>query len=257
MNKILSIESVSAGYGGEIILKDVNLEISAHDFLGVIGPNGGGKTTLLKVMMGLIKPVRGKIIFTDGNDNDQRNLFGYLPQVSKSDNKFPIPVMEVVLSGLSKAGKWMNIPTKADKELARAIMEKTGILGLRDKVIGELSGGQMQRVFLARAIIASPRLLVLDEPNTYVDSNFEKDLYELLIELNKEMAVIVVSHDLGMVSSYVKTIACVNRGLHYHHSNVITEELLTAYNCPIDLIAHGDLPHRILKEHSHHDHDHH
>jgi len=166
MNKILSIESVSAGYGGEIILKDVNLEISAHDFLGVIGPNGGGKTTLLKVMMGLIKPVRGKIIFTDGNDNDQRNLFGYLPQVSKSDNKFPIPVMEVVLSGLSKAGKWMNIPTKADKELARAIMEKTGILGLRDKVIGELSGGQMQRVFLARAIIASPRLLVLDEPNT-------------------------------------------------------------------------------------------
>jgi zinc transport system ATP-binding protein len=257
MNKVLSIESVSAGYGDEIILKDIDLDIFAHDFIGIIGPNGGGKTTLLKVMMGLLKPVRGKIVFPGTSLSVSRNLFGYLPQLSKSDNKFPIPAYEVVLSGLVRRDRWINIPTKQEKETVRDIMEKTGVYHLRNKVIGDLSGGQMQRVFLARAIVSSPRLLVLDEPNTYVDSNFEKDLYELLIEFNKEMAIIVVSHDLGMISSYVKTIACVNRGLHYHHSNDITEELMNAYNCPIDLIAHGDLPHRILKEHHHHDHEHH
>ena len=109
----------------------------------------------------------------------------------------------------------------------------------------------MQRVLLARAIISLPELLVLDEPDTFVDNNFERDLYELLKELNKEMAIIMVSHDLGTISSYVKTIACVNRGLHYHHSNAITEKVLESYNCPIDLIAHGDLPHRVLKEHEH------
>ncbi|MEI6577187.1 MAG: ABC transporter ATP-binding protein [Bacteroidota bacterium] len=257
MNKILSLESVSAGYADEIVLKDVTLDILSHDFVGIIGPNGGGKTTLLKVMMGLIKPVKGSVNFPGAARQGLRNLFGYLPQLSKSDNKFPITVSEVVLSGLTKEDSWINIPSRKEKEIAIAMMEKTGIYHLKDKVIGELSGGQMQRAFLARAIISSPYLLVLDEPNTYVDSNFEKDLYELLLEFNKEMAIIVVSHDLGMVSSYVKTIACVNRGLHYHHSNIITEELMNAYNCPIDLIAHGELPHRILKEHSHHDHDHH
>jgi zinc transport system ATP-binding protein len=256
MNKVLSIESVSAGYGDEIILKDIDLDIYSHDFIGIIGPNGGGKTTLLKVMMGLLKPVRGKIVFPGESLSGSRNLFGYLPQLSKSDNKFPILAHEVVMSGLVRRDRWINIPTKTEKDSVRAIMEKTGVYHLRDKVIGDLSGGQMQRVYLARAIVASPRLLVLDEPNTYVDSNFEKDLYELLLEFNKEMAIVVVSHDLGMVSSYVKTIACVNRGLHYHHSNVITEELMNAYNCPIDLIAHGELPHRILKDHQH-DHEHH
>jgi zinc transport system ATP-binding protein len=128
-------------------------------------------------------------------------------------------------------------------------MEQMGILHLKHKAIGELSGGQMQRVFLARALIASPKLLVLDEPNTYVDKHFEESFYEILKELNEKMAIILVSHDLGIISSYVKSIACVNRHLHYHDSSEITQELLDNYPCPIDLITHGDLPHRVLKTH--------
>jgi zinc transport system ATP-binding protein len=107
----------------------------------------------------------------------------------------------------------------------------------------------MQRVFLARALIASPKLLVLDEPNTFVDKSFSKGFYEILKELNKEMAIILVSHDLGMISSYVKTIACICRYLHYHDSSEITREVLDSYSCPIELIAHGDMPHRVLKNH--------
>ena len=116
--------------------------------------------------------------------------------------------------------------------------------------IGDLSGGQMQRVFLCRAIISSPRLLILDEPTTYVDSNFEKEFYPILEELNKTIAIVMVSHDLGTICSYVKTIACVNRELHYHHSNLITPEQLQSYHCPLELLTHGPVPHRVLKKHS-------
>jgi zinc transport system ATP-binding protein len=115
--------------------------------------------------------------------------------------------------------------------------------------IGELSGGQMQRIFLSRALISNPQLLILDEPNTYVDKTFEENLYNLLGELNKEMAVLLVSHDVGTVSSIVKSIACVNGGLHYHDSNKISNEVLKAYNCPIEIVTHGTVPHRVLKHH--------
>jgi zinc transport system ATP-binding protein len=117
--------------------------------------------------------------------------------------------------------------------------------------IGELSGGQMQKVLLARAIVASPRLLILDEPNTFVDNKFEGELYEILVQLNKDMGIIIVSHDIGTISTYIKTIACVNRGLHYHKSNQISEEQLASYNCPIKLITHGEVPHTVLKKHNH------
>jgi zinc transport system ATP-binding protein len=130
-----------------------------------------------------------------------------------------------------------------------------GVAHLRDKSIGQLSGGQMQRVFLGRAIISEPRLLILDEPNTFVDNKFEHDLYELLHQLNHKMAILMVSHDVGTITTHVKTIACVNRNLHYHKSNIITQSQLTAYNCPIQLITHGDVPHTVLGEHHHHHHD--
>ncbi|MDE5638775.1 MAG: ATP-binding cassette domain-containing protein, partial [Odoribacter sp.] len=132
---------------------------------------------------------------------------------------------------------------------AHALLEKYGMRRYLKSPIGELSGGQMQRVFLCRAIISSPRLLILDEPMTYVDSNFEQEFYTILQELNQTMGIIMVSHDLGTICSYVKTIACVNRGLHYHTSNLITSEQLKSYNCPIELISHGPVPHRVLKKH--------
>jgi zinc transport system ATP-binding protein len=151
---------------------------------------------------------------------------------------------------MSKNG-FLKKYSRRDKELASQMMDKMGIANLKDKTIGELSGGQMQRVFLCRAIISSPKLLILDEPNTFVDNKFEGELYEHLRELNKTMAIILVSHDIGTITTYVKTIACVNREFHYHRSNVITQKQLSAYNCPIQLITHGDMPHTVLKKHDH------
>jgi len=124
-----------------------------------------------------------------------------------------------------------------------------GIFDIRDTAIGELSGGQMQRVFLCRALISEPKILLLDEPDTFVDNRFEGELYEKLRMLNQEMAIILVSHDMGTIASYVKTIACVNGNLHYHSSNRITQEDLDDYNCPIQIISHGQVPHIILKNH--------
>ncbi|MFO8022022.1 MAG: ATP-binding cassette domain-containing protein [Perlabentimonas sp.] len=247
MAKILEIESASAGYGQDIVLKDVNLTISDLDFIGVIGPNGGGKTTLLKLLLGELKPIKGKVVYYPQSPDE--TLFGYLPQTTNVDSKFPITVLDVVLSGLfGKKGVGGRF-TAQDKDLALAMLNQIGIAHLRNKPIGELSGGQIQRVFLSRALVSHPRLLILDEPNTFVDNKFEKELYELLKELNKEMAIIMVSHDLGTITSHVKSIACVNRHLHYHPSNIISTEQLAAYDCPIQIIAHGVVPHTVLSKH--------
>lgn len=251
MQKILEIKDVAAGYGNEIVLRDINLTINDHDFIGIIGPNGGGKTTLLKVILGLIKPYRGKVTFFDGKTGRSENIIGYLPQINQIDLRFPISVREVVLSGLmSKEGVFSRYSGK-QKRHAEDILNQLGIYDLRDKAIGELSGGQLQRVYLCRAIISSPRLLMLDEPNTFVDTRFETDFYEILKDLNTKMAIIVVSHDVGTISWYVKTIACVNKNLHYHPTNIITQEQLTSYNCPIQIITHGDVPHTVLEIHKH------
>lgn len=247
MGKIFEFTSVSAGYDDEIVLKDVNFTVGDNDFVGVIGPNGGGKTTLLKLILSEIKPKRGTIEYFKREPNEV--LFGYLPQVIGIDKKFPISVMEVVLSGLLGRKGIMGRYTGHDKRLALSLLQRMEIQHLKDKAIGELSGGQMQRVFLCRALISRPRLLILDEPNTFVDNKFEKELYELLQELNKEMAIIMVSHDLGTITTHVKTIACVNRQLHYHPSNLITTDQLAAYDCPIQIIAHGPVPHTVLHKH--------
>lgn len=242
---LLELKNITAGYERETILHQVNLAIDKQDFIGIIGPNGGGKTTLLKVILGLLKPFSGEVIY----HTSKQNLFGYLPQNSRFDQNFPIHVTEVVLSGLMSEKGLHKSYTRNDRHRAWELLEKYGMYDYRRTPIGDLSGGQMQRVFLCRAIISSPKMLILDEPTTYVDSNFEKEFYPILEELNKNMSIVMVSHDLGTICSYVKTIACVNRGLHYHHSNLITPEQLQSYNCPIELITHGKVPHRVLSEH--------
>ncbi len=251
MGKIIELIDISATYGEEIVLKDVNLTINSNDFIGIIGPNGGGKTTLVKLMVGLLKPVKGQIIKHKANGRDTKNQIGYLPQISRFDKRFPISVIDVVLSGLVSDKAVFKRYTQADKDKAVELLTRMGISDLYSRPIGELSGGQMQRVFLCRAIITSPSLLILDEPNTFVDSKFEADLYDILLELNKTMAIIVVTHDIGTISYYVKTIACVNKYLNYHPSNIITEKQLAAYGCPIQIITHGDIPHTVLKKHNH------
>ncbi|MGC9344159.1 MAG: metal ABC transporter ATP-binding protein [Bacteroidales bacterium] len=250
MKTLVKLDNISAGYEGKNILEKVNLEIKEKDFVGIIGPNGGGKTTLLKVILGLISPNKGSIRYYFSEDKqDFRKFIGYLPQQSSIDKKFPISVREVVLSGLISGKSFIKRYNKKDMKLADDLMEKTGLAGIWNKPVGELSGGQMQRVFLARALVSSPKLLILDEPDTFVDNRFEQELYETLRELNEEIAILLVSHDVGTISSYIKTIACVNGNLHYHSSNVISSEQLKIYNCPIDIIAHGPVPHRVLHEH--------
>ncbi len=250
MEKLVEIKDLYAGYGADPVLKDVNLDIYDNDFIGVIGPNGGGKTTLIKLLLGAIKPYRGKIQYFPEKSTSDKLSIGYLPQFQKIDKQFPISVLEVVLSGLMNRKKLLPGYTREEKEKAKKMLSQMGITHLEKNTIGELSGGELQRVLLCRAIISNPRMLLLDEPNTFVDNQFEGELYELLRELNEQMAILLVTHDLGTITPYVKTIACVNRVVHYHKSNVITEKQLSAYNCPIQLITHGEVPHTVLGKHN-------
>ncbi len=245
MEKLIEIENLSAGYEGAVVLEKINLNIYKNDFLGIIGPNGGGKTTLLKVILGLLKPYSGKI----QKDEEVENKIGYLPQFSLIDKKFPITVYEVVLSGLFANKGIFSGFGKVEKQQVDKILKDFGILDLKNKALYELSGGQLQKTFLGRAIVSTPKLLILDEPDTFVDSDFKAEFYKILNELNKKMAIVLVSHDIGMVSSQVRNIACVNRFLYYHDSPKITEDMLKVYSCPVELIAHGDIPHRVLKKH--------
>jgi zinc transport system ATP-binding protein len=249
--KILELQALKAGYDGHVVLEGVNLTVYEQDFLGIIGANGSGKTTLIKVLLGLLKPLAGRVHFSFAPGEKARKRIGYLPQQARFDKQFPISVQDVVLSGLTSKKGLFKPFSRQDKVVVDQVLEQMGILALKKQAIGTLSGGQMQRVFLARALVASPVLLVLDEPDTFVDQCFIGDFYKTLVELNHRVAIILVSHDLGMISSYVKTIAClsVHGHLYYHESNRITQKLLDSYNCPIDLITHGDLPHRVLGQH--------
>lgn len=248
MKPLIHVHNLTFSYGSEAVLEKVDLKIFEQDFIGVIGPNGGGKTTLLKAILGLVVPQSGKIYFREDLPRNKRPI-GYLPQVKHIDRKFPITVIDVVRSGsLMRPVPFPN--ARAERLAASALLEEMGIGGLERKAIGELSGGQMQRAFLCRALISDPKVLILDEPDTFVDNHFEWELYGKLRVLNERMAILLVSHDVGTISSYVKTIACINRTLHYHPSARITANDLKIYNCPLQLVIHGDVPHTILPKHS-------
>ena len=243
---LVSIKNMDVSYQKQLVLSDVSLSVFEHDFIGIIGPNGGGKTTLLKAILGLLKPQKGSVELAL-----DKSEIGYLPQGSQVDESFPITVNEVIASGLEHGLQIGFRKARTKQEKVDEIMERVGIMALRSRTVGELSGGEFQRAMLARAIISSPKLLVLDEPDTYVDNQFETELYSLLKELNEQMTILLVSHDIGTISPYIKTIACINRDLHYHSSNEISEEQLKVYNCPIEIITHGTVPHRVIKEHNH------
>lgn len=197
---LIEIENLRAAYDGQTVLHDVNLRVYAGDFLALTGPNGGGKTTLVRCILGLLKPVEGTLVFHSCRRSEGGKLrIGYLPQYSRIDRKFPITVEEVVLSGLGGSRPLFARFTKADREQAKAVMTRMGLDGLGDRAIGTLSGGQLQRTLLGRAIIADPEVLILDEPDTYMDSSSEARLYELLEELHHTCAIILVSHDAGAV----------------------------------------------------------
>lgn len=245
--KLLSINNVTVRYGTKVAVQDACFDIFSDDFTGVIGPNGGGKTSLIKAILGLV-PYEGTIEFTSGICTDNGTL-GYLPQQNNFDRSFPISVREIVLSGLQSGRRMVGRFSSAQKQKAGELMHMTGISHLAGKSAGELSGGELQRALLCRALISDPKLLILDEPATYVDNKFEHELYDILEQLNDHMAIVMVSHDIGTITSFVKSIICVNKTVHKHNTSELTSEMLENYNCPIQLVSHGDIPHTTLKRH--------
>ena len=252
MEKQIEIKNVTASYDTKPVLNCVSLDVWKYDFLGIIGPNGGGKTTLLKIILGLMKPSSGEVSFFENGKNVSSLKIGYLPQINPIDKRFPISVYEVVSSGLAGEKPLFKNFTSSQKERINDILIKMGLGKYSKRAIGELSGGQLQRTLLARAVVSSPQLLILDEPNTYVDKKFESQFYELLGEINKSTSIILVSHDVGTLLPMVKNVACVNETLHYHAGADMSDEWLSEkYSCPIEIVGHGDLPHRVLRKHEH------
>ena len=247
---LISLKDVSVGYDDrQKVLDHVNLDILPNDFIGVIGPNGGGKTTLVKTILKAL-PYSGEVQYSPVIGSDGYRAIGYLPQVSDIDKSFPISVCEVVLSGLQARKRLFGRYSAADKAKALQLLDLCGIESIARRPIGELSGGQLQRTLLCRALISDPKVLILDEPANFVDNKFEKELYAILRQLNDRMAIIMVSHDLGTITSHVKSIVCVNRHVHRHNSNDITPEHLHTYDSPIQIVSPGTVPHTEHEAHA-------
>ncbi len=224
-NKLISIDNMSAGYDDFIAINNINLDIFEKDFIGIIGPNGGGKTTLMKVILGLLKPCAGQVVYYDHGQAVDKIPTGYLPQRNNIDHRFPISVQDVVSSGLL-TDKLFARNNKDIKSRTEEVLEMIGMTDKRRNSIGELSGGQMQRVMLGRAIINKPRLLVLDEPNSYIDKRFEEKLYQLLREINKDTTILMVSHEVTSLVDMVNRTVSIDGTLKpadltcpYHHNH--------------------------------------
>lgn len=232
-------------YDAHPVLTGVDLTVDEGDFVAVIGPNGGGKTTLLRLLLGLITPDQGEVRIFGEKPSQGRSLMSYVPQHTNINTDFPISVVDVVMMGTLRSGM---------KRLARrkAAMEALAQIDMADfaaRRIGELSGGQRQRVLIARALVSGPRLLFLDEPTASIDRQGQQEFYELLARLNQTTTIVVVSHDFMALSPHIKSVACVNRELHYHPGAELTGEMLDlTYGCPVELVAHG-VPHRVFSPH--------
>lgn len=242
------LENVSFAYKQSNILEDVTLFIHKGEFASIVGPNGGGKTTLLKLILGLLKPDKGKISIFGKPPEQARQKIGYMPQYVPLDMNFPATVMDVVLMGrLAKKTLWFS--TK-DRSEALAAIDEVGMDGFAGKGFNELSGGQRQRILIARALCSRPAILLLDEPTANVDHETEINLFSILQTLNSKMTILVVSHDLGFVSKYVKSVICVNRKVVIHPTTLMNGLLIKdIYHGDLKMVRHD---HRCSQEgHSH------
>jgi len=240
----LEIENLSFQYGRTKIIDNASFSIQEGDFVALIGPNGGGKSTLLKLMLGLLSPTTGVIRIFGSQVPTRKIAVGYVPQNTNANLDFPITVSQCVSTGF--------LYQKSIKDEIDFMLSRVGMLEKAEKRLGELSGGERQRVLLARALACKPRILFLDEPSSNMDANGQELLFSLLASLNKEMTIVLVSHDLMAMSKNVKSVLCVNRCVHYHPGAGLTgASLHEAYGCEIDLIAHGLIGHRVLSSHDH------
>lgn len=239
MSAVIELENVWFAYNGSFVLEDVNLLVNERDFLSIVGPNAGGKTTILRLILGLIKPTRGSVKVFGNSPVKARPRIGYMPQHTSLDPLFPVSVLDVVLMGRLGTGMHFGFHTNADREAAAQALKRVELYDIRHRPFSELSGGQSQRVLIARALVSGPELLLLDEPTANVDIAVETELYDLLDQLNKKMTIVLVTHDLGFVSRYVKNVACVNRRVVGHPTCEISGEMINEiYGSDVHIIRH-------------------
>ena len=250
---LLALRDVTFAYDEEPILDRVSLEVGRRDFLAIIGPNGGGKTTLLKVMLGLLQPRSGRVERAGAAEGrgPRPATLGYVPQFATFDRDFPLRVREVVQMGRLALRGPLRRYTSADRIAVAAALARLGLAPIAEQPVGQLSGGQLQRTLIARALVGEPEALLLDEPLASVDASFREVLVDILRELHATLPIVVVTHDLTPFAGVVGQIACMNRRLHYHPEGRLTPEMLEeVYGCPVELITHG-VPHRVLAHHAH------
>ncbi len=240
MTTLIKLENVSFSYGGATVVQDIDLDIEQGEFLGIVGPNAGGKSTLLKLMLGLIKPSRGRVTLFGKSPAAGRVKVGYCPQYTQFSRNYPITVEEVVLLGRLGKARVIGGYSKQDREIALSAMRSTEVESIRSKNISELSGGQLQRVLIARALACEPEVLILDEPTANIDQRVEVDIFQLLKQFNERMTIIVVSHDIGFISGYVTRVACLNRTLVCHETSELTGESIEhLYGSHVSMIEHN------------------
>jgi len=246
----IELINISAGYDNDIVIEDINCNIYDGDFFGIIGPNGGGKSTLLKIILGLLNPTKGNIKIYGKPPKIGRKNIGYVPQYSEYDKQYPISVWDVVLMGRRSIRGFHPLYSSDDKKATTNALNRVNMIENKKRHISELSGGQRQRVFIARALVSNPKILLLDEPTASIDKDLQINFYNLLKELNKNVTILLVTHDIGVISSYVNRVACLNHFMFTHDDEkMISKEMLEkTYSCPVDLIAHG-VPHRVFDDH--------
>jgi zinc transport system ATP-binding protein len=249
------LENIWVNYNGATVLEEVNLEIETGRYVGILGPNGAGKSTLLKVVLGLIRPNRGEVrVFGESPERLRLrgDVVGYLPQRPLGNPRFPVTVLDVVLMGRYGRIGLLKRPRRQDLDIARSRLEEMGIPHLADRLIGDLSGGEQQRVFIARALGVEPRLLVLDEPTVSLDACVQDDIFELIHTLKErlDLTVLMVSHDIGAVARHVDEVVCINRRIYVHQPPPIGRlGLESTFGCAVEYLFHGEIPHRVVKAH--------
>jgi zinc transport system ATP-binding protein len=235
----IEVRDLSFVYDGPPVLEGVSLEVAVGEFLGIVGPNAGGKSTLLKLILGLLEPTHGEVRVLGRPPREMCRALGYVPQYPQFGRDFPISVEETVLTGRLGNGRMIGGYTAQDREIARRAMGETEVGVLARRQLRTLSGGQLQRVLVARALAAEPKILILDEPTANIDQRVEADIFDLLKRLNQRMTILVVSHDVGFISRYVTRVACLNRTLRCHHTGALDGHIIRQlYDADVRWIDH-------------------